>query len=500
MMTIMSNAELAKSPAGFLRTTRGKLTLVLLCAVAFLDFVDASIVNVALPAVRKDLHMSVQDLQWVPSAYLLTYGSLMLLGGRAADLLGRRRVLVGGAIVFAASSLTAGFAGNAGVLVGSRLAQGVGAALMLPAALSILTTSFSEGSERNTALGAWGGMGGLASAVGVLAGGVLADGPGWRWVMFVNPPVCVAVIVGAMLLVGRDHRAPTAARRFDAIGAALSTVGMLALVFTLVKAPDVGWATTRTIGGFVGAAALLILFVANEHRTTDPLLPLSIFRVRGLAAADTTQLIAVAGLTTMFFVLTVYMQTVLGYSPIRTGLAYLPVTVGVGMAAGLTSQLVTKIGTKPPIIAGALLSAAGVLLLARIPVDGSYVADLLPGMLLMSVGLGTIFVAVTTAANAGVPPERAGVAAALLNASQQVGGAFGLAVLTALATSRTQDLLATGIAAPDALTSGFRWALTAAGAALVIAALIASGAPQARPSESAPLTQQTIDNTELETA
>jgi EmrB/QacA subfamily drug resistance transporter len=456
----------------FLSTRRGKLVLALLAAVAFLDFVDASIVNVALPSIRRDLNFSVQSLQWVPSAYLLTYGGFMLLGGRAADLLGRRRVLVAGTVVIGISSLIGGFAQSEGVLIGARLTQGIGAAMMLPAALSILTTTFKEGPERNAALGVWGGMGALASAAGVLLGGLLTEGPGWRWVMFVNPIASVLVLGGIFALLSDDRRRAQRGH-FDIPGTILATSGMLLLVFTLVKAPDQSWGSGRTIAELAGAVVLLAAFVVNERRAVKPLMPLSIFRVRGLAAADATQLIAFAGFLAMFFFLTLYMQNVLGYSPIQTGAAYIPLTVGVGMAAGVSSQLLARTGTRPLIIAGSLIAAGGVYWLSRIPVDGSYLSDLLPGMMVMSIGLGAVFVSVTTAANAGVPADKAGLAAALLNASQQVGGALGLAIFSAIATSRTTDLLAAHTPRPEALTSGFHRALLASSFFLLAAAVIA---------------------------
>jgi EmrB/QacA subfamily drug resistance transporter len=454
-----------------LATRRGKLILALLTMVAFLDFVDASIVNVALPSIRNDLHFSVQSLQWVLSGYLLTYGGFMLLGGRAADLFGRRRILVAGTILFALSSLTGGLAQNEAMLVGARLAQGMGAALMLPAALSLLTTTFT-GSDRTKALGVWGGVAGLASAVGVLLGGVLSEGPGWRWVLLVNEPVALVLLVAMFWLLADDHRRPDL-RRLDLRGALLTTAGMLLLVYTLVKAPDAGWGAARTIGGLAVAVALLAAFVANEQRSANPLVPLSIFRVRGLAAADVTQLIGIAGIISMFFFLTLYMQNVLGYSQIQTGLSYLPLTFGVGIAAGIASQLLTRVGTRPVMVAGALLAAAGVFWLSRVPVGGSYAADMLPGLLIASLGLGAMFVAVTTAANEGVRADQAGLAAALLNASQQVGGALGLAVFSAIATGRTNDLLAAYAPAPEALTSGFQRALLACSISLAAAAILA---------------------------
>jgi EmrB/QacA subfamily drug resistance transporter len=459
-------------PPSFLETRRGKLTLALLCLVAFLDLVDSSIVNVALPSMRHDLHFSVQSLQWVPSGYLLTYGGFMLLGGRAADLLGRRRVLVAGTTVFALASFAGGLAGDAGVLIGARLVQGLGAAMMMPAALSILTTSFAEGKDRNKALGAWGGTAGLASAFGVLLGGVLTEGPGWRWVLFVNPPICL-VVLGASFYLLAGERREAALADFDVRGALLATSGMLLLVFALVKAPDVGWGSARTLAELAGAFVILGAFLLNERRSGNPLLPLSIFRIRGLAAADATQLIAIAGLISMFFFLTLYMQNVLGYSPIKTGLAYLPVCLGVAISAGISSQLLARTGTRSLIAGGTLVGAAGVYLLSRIPVHGSYASDVLPGMVVMSIGLGAAFVAVTTAANAGVPEDKAGLAAALLNASQQLGGALGLAIFSAVATARTNDLLAAHTPVPDALDAGFQRALLASSIFLVAAAVTA---------------------------
>jgi EmrB/QacA subfamily drug resistance transporter len=463
----------------FLATRRGKLTLALLAAIAFLDFVDASIVNVALPSIRRALHFSVQELQWVPSAYLLTYGGFMLLGGRAADLLGRRRVLLAGVVVIGVSSLIGGLANSSGVLIGARLAQGLGAAMTLPAALSILTTSFKEGSDRTKALAVWGAVAGLASAAGVLLGGLLVDGPGWRWVMFVNPVAVVVVLGGVFLLIGGEGGRPRL-ENFDLLGAILATAGMLLLVYALVKAPDVGWGTTRTVAELAGALALLGAFVLNELRHRNPLAPMSIFRINGLGFSDATQLIAFAGFLAMFFFLTLYMQNVLGYSAIQTGAAYLPLTAGVVIAAGITSQLIPRIGTRPVIVAGALIGAAGLYWLSHIPVHGSYVSDLLPGMLVLAFGLGPMFVAVTTAANAGVPADKAGLAAALLNASQQLGGALGLAIYSAIATSRTRELLAAHAPLPHALTGGFSRALLVGSIFILAAAFIGLRATNTR--------------------
>jgi len=468
----------ATAPPSFLATRRGKLTLFLLGAAGFLDFVDASIVNVALPHIRDDLDFSVQHLQWVISGYLLTYGGFMLLGGRMADILGRRRVLVSGTLIFAVSSLVGGASQDAGVLVGARMAQGLGAALMVPAALSILTTSF-VGPERHKVLAVWGGIGGLGSAVGVLLGGLLTEGPGWRWVLYVNPPIAVLLLFGMYALLPNDGKR-TRVRDLDLVGALLVTGGMLLLVFGLVQAPDQGWSSGKTILELGGAGVVLAVFVVAESRMRQPLIPLSVFRVPGLAAADVTGLIGVGGFITMFFFLTLYMQNLLGYSAIETGLAYLPLTFGVGISAGISSGLIGRIGTKPIMVAGALITAAGLAWLSRIPDHGSYVADLLPGLLLTSLGIGGVFVGTTTAANAGVPPRHSGLAAALVNASAQVGGALGLAIFSGIATSRTNGLLADGTPPAHALTSGFERALIAAGIALVVAAVVALWTKNAR--------------------
>lgn len=474
----------------FLSTRRGKLTLALLCSIAFLDFVDASIVNIALPSMRHALHFSVAGLQWVPSGYLLTYGGFMLLGGRAADLIGRRRILVSGVVVIGVSSLVGGLAQSAGVMVGARMAQGVGAAMTLPSALAILTTSFKDGKDRHTALGIWGGVGGLASAAGVLFGGLLTEGPGWRWVMFVNPIACVLVLGGIFRLISAE-RQHAMRRNFDAVGAALVTGGMLLLVYALVKAPTVGWGSGRTIGELAGALVLLAGFVLNESRHQNPLAPLSIFRINGLGFADATQLIAFAGFLALFFFLTLYMQNVLHYSAIQTGAAYLPLCFAVALSAGISSQLLSRVGTRPVIVAGAVIAAGGLYWLSRVPVHGSYVSDLLPGMLVLSLGFGPVFVGVTTAANAGVPGDKAGLAAALLNASQQLGGALGLAIFTALATSHTRHLLQHGVPPAHALTAGFQRALMVGAFFILASAVIALRATNTRGETDVPADKET---------
>jgi MFS family permease len=382
-------------------------------------------------------------------------------------------------VTIAVSSLVGGFAQSAGVLVGARLAQGLGAALTLPTALSILTTKFAEGKDRNAALGAWGGTGGIASAAGVLIGGALTEGPGWRWVMFVNPIACALLLLPVYRLLEGD-RARRRLVNFDAVGAVLVTGGMLLLVYGLVRAPIAGWGSARTIGVLAGAAVALAAFVANERRQRAPLAPLSIFRINGLGFSNVTQLVAFAGFLALFFYVTLYMQNVLGYSAVQTGLAYLPLCGIAVISAGITSQLIGRVGTRPVIVLGAVIGAGGLYWLSRIPVAGSYTADLLPGLLLVGLGIAGLFVAVATAANAGVPSDKAGLAAALLNASQWLGGALGLAIFTAVSTSRTNHLVAAGTPVSHALTSGFQRALLIGSIFVLASAVIALRATNTR--------------------
>jgi EmrB/QacA subfamily drug resistance transporter len=477
-------ASLDQAPeASSLQSRRGVAILLLLSLVQFMDILDASILNIALPSIKQDLGFSQQGLQWVVNGYILTYGGFLLLGGRMADLLGRRLVLVTGLVVFAGSSLVGGLAHSESLLVGARFAQGLGAAMLSPAALSSLTSTFRSTRDRNTALGVWATVSGIGGAVGVLFGGLLTEGPGWRWVLFVNVPFSAVALVGAFALLKKERmRAHLAS--FDALGSVLVTGGMLLLVYALVKAPDVGWGATRTIVELAVAGLILVAFVVNELRVANPLVPMSILRVKGVALADATQLIAVAGFLPMFFFLTLYMQTVLHYSPIQTGLAYLPLTGGFIIAASISSQLFARIGTKPVILVGSVIAAGGLYWLSRIPVDGSYVADILPGLLIASIGLGGVFTGVTTAANAGVGEERAGLAAGLLNTGQQLGAALGLAILSALATARTSSLLHAGHdSVASAATAGFQRALLVGAGFVLAATIVAILAPNTRQSE-----------------
>ena len=465
-------AAAAPSPS-FLATRKGRLTLALLASIGLLDFADSTVVNIALPDIRTALHFSVPGLQWILSGYLLTYGGFMLLGGRMADLLGRRRVLVAGTSLFAAASLTGGFAGNSATLVGSRIAQGLGAALMMPAALSLLTTMFNSGSDRTKAVGVWAGVGGLASAAGVFLGGVLTEGPGWRWVLFVNPPIALILLVGIFCLLPGERPSATSVANFDFIGSVLVTGGMLLLVYSLAKAPDQGWGSAKTIVELIGAGVLLVAFVIVELIVRNPLIPLDVFRTPGLGAADVTNLVAVAGMAALFFFLTLYMQNILGFSPLRTASSYLPLTAAILGAASAATALIGRIGNRPVLVVGLAVTGGGLLYLSHMPVSGHYLSDLLPPMLVVGAGLGAAFVGITTAGNAGVPADQAGLAAALLNAAQQVGGALGLAVLSAISAARTRHLLGAHDLPAHAMTAGFQRALFVGGLLVFGSILIA---------------------------
>ena len=464
---------MAPPGASFLATRKGQLTLAFLCLVAFMDFMGFAIMTVALPTIQRDLHFSQQNLQWVISGYTVTYGGFLLLGGRLADLLGRRLTLVIGTAVFAITSVFGGAAPNAGTLVGARLAQGIGAALMTPAALSILTTSFNVGTDRVKALGAWGAMGGFSGVLGVFLGGVITAGPGWRWVLYINVPICAAVIVAAYLLVSGAAPRRSGLASFDTPGALLGTGGMLLLIYALVKAPDNGWGSAQTIGELAAAAVLLAALIINEMRHPNPVLPLSIFRIRGLAATDASMVLSLAGLNSAFFFISLYMQEVLHFSALRAGAAYVPIAAIVMAGSIGGSGLVPRLGTRPLIVAGAAIAAGGLYWASRIPVHGSYWTDIFPPLMITGLGLGLVFVGAQIAGNAGVPPDKAGLAGALITASFQVGVALGLAILSALATARTNSLLSAHHPVPDALVGGYTRALLAA--ALFVGAVVLIG-------------------------
>jgi len=450
------------------------LALILLCSAQFVVVLDASIVNVALPTIGKALNFSQENLPLVVNAYTLTFGGFLLLGGRLADLLGRRRVFIGGLVLFSLASLGGGLAQSDVWLITARAIQGLGAAIISPAALSLVTTMFAEGAERNRALGVWGAVAGSGGAAGVLLGGVLTQYAGWEWVLFVNVPIGIAAALVAPRLLP-ESRDTESDRVFDVAGATTVTAGLALLVYTLVDANNAGWTSTQTLG--LGAISLVLLaaFVAIESRTSNPLMPLQIFRLRTLRGADVVGLLIGMSLFGMFFFLSLYMQQVLGYDALKTGFAYLPLALNIIASAGVASQLVTRVGFKPTLIAGLLLLAGGMVWFAQVSPTGSYVSDILFPSLIVAWGLGLAFVPVTVAAVTGTRPDEAGLASGLINTAQQVGGALGLAVLAAVANGRTSDVIASGVRNPAvALTEGFQDAfLVGAGFALLGALLAA---------------------------
>jgi EmrB/QacA subfamily drug resistance transporter len=442
------------------------LALALLSAVQFMVVLDIAIVNVALPSIQVDLGFSQENLQWVISAYALAFGGLLLLGGRLADLLGRRRIFLVGVVVFTGASLLAGLAWSESSLIGARVLQGIGAAIISPAALSILSTTFTEGKDRNTALGVWGAVGGFGAAAGVLLGGLLTDALSWEWIFFVNIPVGVAAFVLAPVLLAESRDARV--QHFDAAGAALVTVGLSSLVYAITQAGQEGWLSGSTLG--FGAAALVLLtsFVLWELRQDEPLMRFGILRTSTVAGANVAGLILGTALFSMFLMLTLYMQQVLGYSAMKSGVAYLAVAGTAILWSAVAAQLVNRIGVKPVLLVGMVSLTAGLLFFTQVSVDGSYLGDLLPGFLLTGLGIGFSFVPISIAALAGVQPAEAGLASGLFNTSQQIGGALGIAALSTIATSRTESAVESGSAVPVALVDGFSAAFTGG---VVVAAL-----------------------------
>jgi len=443
------------------------VVLVLICLAQFMVVLDATIVNVALPSIQQDLGLSEANLQWIINAYTLVFGGFLLLGGRAGDLLGRKRVFLVGLVVFTSASLLDGLAVSSGMLIASRALQGFGAALISPAALSIISTTFAEGAERAKALGVWAAIAIGGSAVGLILGGVLTQEFSWPWIFFVNVPVGIAAFALSLRYVpeSRDEHAHSS---YDIAGAATVTGGLMSLVYAIVKAETDGWGSPVTIGFFVLAALLLFSFVLIEQRSAEPLVRLSIFRVRSLTTANIVMFLVASGLFAMFFFNTLYIQRVLGYGPLEAGLAFLPFTAGIIVSAGLASNLAPRIGVRPVAAVGMLLTIAGLVFLAQLPVHGSYLADVLPALLLSSLGMGAVFMPLTLVATTGLENDDQGLASGLFNTSQQIGGALGLAILSTLAASRSAH-----IAGPpeEALVAGFRWAF-AGGAVFVAAALV----------------------------
>ena len=448
--------------------------LALLATVQFMVVLDIAIVNVALPSIQADLGFSQADLQWVISAYALFFGGFLLLGGRAADLLGRRRLFVVGLVVFSVASLISGLAWSDESLIIARAFQGFGAAIITPAALSILMTTFSEGRERNAALGVWGGVGAFGAVAGVLLGGILTDALSWPWIFYINVPVGLAALALTPVLLTESRDAHV--KSFDALGAVLVTGGLTTLVFALTQANDYGWGSVETVGLFAAAGALLAGFIGWEARAKEPLMPFSIFRIRTVSAANIAGLILGTVTFSMFLMLTLYMQQVLGYSPMKTGVAYLAVAGTAILWSGVAAQLVNRVGVKPVIVAGMAFLTGGLLYFTQVSVGGSYVGDLLPGFLLIGVGLGFSFVPISIAALAGVQSSEAGLASGLFNTSQQIGGALGIAALSAVATQKTEAGVTSGTPVPQALTDGFEsafiWGAIVAAIGIVVALVL----------------------------
>ena len=446
--------------------------LALVCVAFFMTVLDVSIVNVALPSIKTSLHVSEDSLQWVLIAYTITFGGLLLLGGRAADLLGRRRMFMIGLALFSAASLVCGLAGSIGVLIAARAVQGIGAAIISPATLAIITTTFEEGSERNKALGVWGAMGGSGAAAGVLFGGILTKYAGWEWIFFVNVPVGALVLALTRPIV-RESRI-SGLRGFDAGGAVTITSSLALLVYAISKAPQIGWGAAHTIEELIGAAVLFAAFVVIETRHHSPIVPFGIFRVRTVTGANVCGVFLGAVVFANFFLLTLYVQQVLHYSALKTGLTFLATAGTVIPVAGLSQALVTKLGVRPVMTIGLALITAGLLWYTQIPAHGSFATHLLPGYLMMGVGMAFSFIPMSIAALAGVKPEEAGLASGLINTSQQIGGALGVAIAASVAFTHTGTLLASGHSPAQAQTSGFAlgfWVLAGIGAASVVACL-----------------------------
>lgn len=448
------------------------IALAVLAMADFMVILDSSIVNVALPSVGRALGLSQGGLSWVVNAYVLAFGGFLLLGGRLADVLGRRRMFMTSLAVFSVASLAGGLAPSGAALVAARAVQGLAAAVLAAAALSLVTATFAEGPERNKAMGIWGSVAGSGAAAGVLLGGVLTTSLGWRWTLFVNVPIGVACAAAAPHLIA-ESRAPGEGRGFDLAGAVTVTAGLGALVYGLVGASSAGWASPRTAGLLAAAAVLLGVFAAVERRARRPLFPFSIFRLPTLRTANVIMLLTGAALLSLFFVLSLYEQQVLRYSALQAGLSQLPLAVTIIAAAGLSSRLVSRAGLKPALLAGLVLFAAGLVWLAQVTDTSSFTVGILGPSLLIGAGLGLAFVALTIGSMTGTVPQQAGLASGLINSSQQIGGSLGLAIAATISTSQTSRSLAAGVAPAAALTAGFRLAFLAA-AALTAVAVIAT--------------------------
>jgi EmrB/QacA subfamily drug resistance transporter len=450
------------------------IALILLCATQFMLIIDVSIVNVALPTIERDLHFTDSSLQWVASAYALTFGGFLLLGGRMADLLGRRKMFMVGLAVFSIASLACGFANTNNLLIAARAVQGLGAALIAPAALSILTTTFAEGEERNKALGVWGAVSGAGGAAGVLLGGVLTEWAGWEWVFFVNVPIGVIAILLAPRLLD-ESRVEDAERSFDVIGAVTVTASLSLLVYTVVKTDEYHWISGRTIGLFIVSLLLMAVFLINEQRASHPLLPLSFFRLPTIVGANVVGFMLGAAIFSMFFLLALYMQSAAGlhYTALRSGLGYLLIACTIIVSAGASQAFVGRLGVLRVLAAGLVLLTLGLLFFSRVSPHGTYLGDLAPGFILGGIGLGFAFIPVTIAALMGVTNDEAGLASGLINTSQQIGGAVGVALLATVFTSRTSEQIAHGVAPDVAFTDGLSRAFLV-GAVMTLLGLVAA--------------------------
>ena len=447
--------------------------LALACLAQFMVILDVSVVNVALPSIRSALHFSEQDLQWVVNAYTVTFAGFLLLGGRAADLLGQRRVFVTGLVVFSLASLAGGFAGSQPMLIAARAAQGLGGAIIAPASLSILTTTFEEGAARNRAVGIWGAMGGAGGAAGVLLGGVLTDLLSWRWILFINVPIGLIAAVLAQRYIA-ESRGVKRERNFDVAGAVAATLGLSLLVLGIVRTDVTGWGSIPTLALMASGIALLAAFIVIEGRFAKaPLMPLRIYASRTLRAANVVVFLLGAATFAMWFFLSLYLQQVRGYSPIHAGLIFLPMTLSIVAASTLASRGVTRVGPKPLLVSGMALLAVGLVLFTQLSPDGSYLGTVLVPSILAAVGMGMAFVPVTIAAVSGAQPHEAGLASGLVNTSRLFGGALGLAVLAAIATARTNSDLHHAVGMHTALTSGFVLSFAIAAAFAATGAFVA---------------------------
>jgi EmrB/QacA subfamily drug resistance transporter len=455
-------------------------TLTVLALAQFIVVLDVTIVNVALPHIQGDLGFSTDGLQWVISAYTLFFGGFLLLGGRAADLLGSRRVFLAGLALFGATSLAGGLATSPAMLITARAVQGLGGALLSPAALSILTVTFEHGRRRNIAMGVWGGLAGLGGTAGLVVGGLLVDSLSWRWVFIVNVPIVVALLVVTPLFVGR--LAPQQGNRsFDLAGAALGTGGLLALVYGVVRAEPVGWSSAEVIVALTAGVVMLAAFVAVEARAAAPLVPLHLLRSRALSTASGALALNGAAFLSMFFLTAIFLQQVRGASALRTGVEILPMGAAAIVAAVAATALVTRFGTRPVMAAGAVLNTTGLLLLSRIDAHTSYATGLLPGLIVLGAGILAVGVPGQIAAVVDVTPREAGAASGVVQAFYQVGGALGLAIATTLSTSRATSVLTHGATRTDAFTAGFHRGLTVAAAFGVVTFAVTLLSPRLAP-------------------